>query len=82
MKGPSLSDPNVIVDLFTPCSPGEPNAIEMTWMDLQGDRLLEPVVSMVSLCLDLGIAASVLQSAREVPNKCLILQKHYVAMPL
>lgn len=51
MKGPSLSDPNVLVDLLTPCSPGEPSAIEMTWMEVPGDKLLEPVVCMVSVYL-------------------------------
>uniref|UniRef100_A0A8C9EWR4 Spastin/Vps4 C-terminal domain-containing protein n=1 Tax=Pavo cristatus TaxID=9049 RepID=A0A8C9EWR4_PAVCR len=35
------------VDLFTPCSPGDPEAEEMTWMDVPGDKLLEPKVSMV-----------------------------------
>ncbi|KAL7984557.1 hypothetical protein Chor_003127 [Crotalus horridus] len=49
VKGPSLSDPNVLVDLFTPCSPGEPSAIEMTWMDVPGDKLLEPADMLRSL---------------------------------
>jgi hypothetical protein len=48
VRGPSRADPNCIVnDLLTPCSPGDPGAIEMTWMDVPGDKLLEPVVSMV-----------------------------------
>uniref|UniRef100_A0ABK0KXK6 vesicle-fusing ATPase n=1 Tax=Rattus norvegicus TaxID=10116 RepID=A0ABK0KXK6_RAT len=47
VRGPSRADPNCIVnDLLTPCSPGDPGAIEMTWMDVPGDKLLEPVVSM------------------------------------
>jgi vacuolar protein-sorting-associated protein 4 len=47
--GPSREDPNVMDhELLSPCSPGEPGAIEMTWMDVPGDKLLEPVVSMVS----------------------------------
>lgn len=37
----------MIDDLLTPCSPGDPGAIEMTWMDVPGDKLLEPVVCMV-----------------------------------
>lgn len=50
MRGPSRTDPNIIVDdLLTPCSPGDPNAIEMTWMDVPGEKLLEPVVSMVRI---------------------------------
>jgi len=38
-------------DLLTPCSPGDPQAIEMTWMDVPGEKLLEPIVSMVSMFL-------------------------------
>lgn len=38
----------MIDDLLTPCSPGDQGAIEMTWMDVPGDKLLEPVVCMVS----------------------------------
>ena len=29
---------------FTPCSPGDPEAIEMTWEDVQSEELLEPLV--------------------------------------
>lgn len=28
----------------TPCSPGEPDAIEMTWEDVSTEELLEPIV--------------------------------------
>lgn len=45
--GPSRSDPNVIDhDLLTPCSPGDPGATEMSWMDVPGEKLLEPVVTV------------------------------------
>jgi len=48
VRGPSRADPNIIVDdLLTPCSPGAPGAIEMNWTQMEGDKLLEPVVSMV-----------------------------------
>jgi len=48
VKGPSPKDPNVIVDdLLTPCSPGDPAAIEMNWMEVDGDKLFEPPVTMV-----------------------------------
>ncbi|CAL1268156.1 unnamed protein product [Larinioides sclopetarius] len=41
-------NPNVTVDdLLTPCSPGCPGAIEMSWVDVPGDKLLEPVITMV-----------------------------------
>ncbi|KAL1517365.1 hypothetical protein ABEB36_001135 [Hypothenemus hampei] len=45
--GPSPKDPNVIVnDLLIPCSPGDPGAIEMSWMEVDGDKLAEPPVTM------------------------------------
>lgn len=45
-SGPSRSDPNVIEhDLLTPCSPGDQGAMEMTWMDVTGSKLLEPPVT-------------------------------------
>jgi vacuolar protein-sorting-associated protein 4 len=27
---------------FTPCSPGDPAAVEKTWMDVEPDELMEP----------------------------------------
>jgi len=46
VTGPCRSDPSKIVhDLLEPCSPGERGAIEMTWMNVPGEKLLEPVVS-------------------------------------
>lgn len=48
VRGPSRTNPNQIVDdLLTPCSPGDPGAIEMAWIDVPGDKLLEPPVTMV-----------------------------------
>ncbi len=48
MSGPSREDPTVIRhDLLTPCGPGERGAIEMSWMDVDGEKLLEPIISMV-----------------------------------
>ena len=48
VRGPSRKDPNIIVDdLLTPCSPGDPGAIEMTWVDINSDKLLEPPISKV-----------------------------------
>lgn len=44
------NSPDVVVDdLLTPCSPGDPNAVAMTWVDVAGDKLLEPIVSMVRI---------------------------------
>lgn len=48
VEGPCRKDPSVIVkDLLTPCSPGHPDAIEMTWMEVDGEKLYEPPVTMV-----------------------------------
>uniref|UniRef100_A0A7N5ZSU6 vesicle-fusing ATPase n=1 Tax=Anabas testudineus TaxID=64144 RepID=A0A7N5ZSU6_ANATE len=50
VRGSQWNKPDVVVeDLLTPCSPGEPNAVEMTWMDVPGEKLLEPVVSMADM---------------------------------
>lgn len=49
-SGPSRTpgvDPSVIDhDLLTPCSPGDPAAIEMTWIDVPSEKLLEPVITI------------------------------------
>lgn len=46
-RGPSPLDPDKIVDdLLKPCSPGTSGAQEMTWLDVPGDKLLEPMVDM------------------------------------
>ena len=48
-RGPCPNDRNKILDdLLTPCSPGDPGAVEMNWMEVPGDKLLEPVITMVS----------------------------------
>jgi len=50
VRGPSPKDPSIIVDdLLTPCSPGDPAAIEMNWMEVEGDKLYEPPVTMVRI---------------------------------
>ncbi|XP_075682823.1 vacuolar protein sorting-associated protein 4B [Rhinoderma darwinii] len=55
VQGKSPLDPNVICDdLLTPCSPGDPNAVEMTWMEVPGSKLLEPVVSMADMMRSLS----------------------------
>ena len=54
MSGLSRTNPDVIVnDLLTPCSPGEPGAIEMSWVDVPGEKLLEPKVNMIDMLLSL-----------------------------
>lgn len=54
VRGPCRKDPNVIVDdLLAPCSPGDPGAIEMTWVDIAGDKLLEPPISKKDMLMSL-----------------------------
>ncbi|CAG0888988.1 unnamed protein product [Cyprideis torosa] len=55
VRGPDRKDGNVIhEDLLTPCSPGCPGAIEMSWMDVPGEKLLEPVVCMSDMLRSLS----------------------------
>uniref|UniRef100_A0A673ZUN7 vesicle-fusing ATPase n=1 Tax=Salmo trutta TaxID=8032 RepID=A0A673ZUN7_SALTR len=50
VQGSSWNHPNLVVDdLLTPCSPGDPDAIEMTWMDVNGEKLMEPIVCMADM---------------------------------
>lgn len=50
VRGPSRTTPGAFVDdLLTPCSPGDPGATEMTWMEVPSDKLMEPIVCMVSV---------------------------------
>lgn len=39
---PSRKDPSTTQQYLTPCSPGDENAIEMSWDAIEGDQLLEP----------------------------------------
>jgi len=55
VSGPSREDPNMTVhDLLTPCSPGTRGAREMTWMDVPGEKLLEPKVDMADMLRSLA----------------------------
>lgn len=48
MRGPSPQDKTQIVDdLLMPCSPGDPQAIEMTWVDVPGEKLFDLPVTKV-----------------------------------
>ncbi|KAG9334341.1 hypothetical protein JZ751_008227 [Albula glossodonta] len=50
VRGSTWVHPNQVVDdLWTPRSPGDTDAVEMTWMDIQDDKLKEPVVSMADM---------------------------------
>lgn len=55
LSGPSRTNPAEIVhDLLTPCSPGDKGAVAMSWVDIPGDKLLEPVVSMSDMLRSLA----------------------------
>jgi vacuolar protein-sorting-associated protein 4 len=46
VKGSPHSNPDIIVDdLLTPCSPGDPDAIEISLEDVPGDKLYPPVLA-------------------------------------
>lgn len=54
VRGPSRKDPNKIVDdLLTPCSPGDFGATEMTWVSIDSDKLLEPLISKRDMLMSL-----------------------------
>ena len=55
VRGPSPTDTQKIVDdLLTPCSPDDLGAKEMSLMDVPGDKLLEPPVTMDDLLKSLS----------------------------
>uniref|UniRef100_A0A6B2L4H4 vesicle-fusing ATPase n=1 Tax=Arcella intermedia TaxID=1963864 RepID=A0A6B2L4H4_9EUKA len=43
--GPDRANPSKSKEYWQPCSPGDPSAVKMTWLDIDGDELLEPPVS-------------------------------------
>lgn len=52
VSGPSPTNKEVICDdLLVPCSPGDSGAIEMSWMEVPSDKLCEPPVTMVNICI-------------------------------
>lgn len=63
-RGPSPQDPNKIEDdLLTPCSPGDQGAREMTWMQVPGEKLLEPVVDLADMLRSLATSKPTVNSA-------------------
>ncbi|KAF8935503.1 Vacuolar protein sorting-associated protein 4 [Podila verticillata] len=46
VDAPSRADPAKMTKHLTPCSPGDPTAIEMSWENVEGDQLLEPTLGM------------------------------------
>ena len=54
-SGPDRNNPYTIVhDLLTPCSPDTRGAKEITWMDIPGEKLLEPKVDMGDMLTSLA----------------------------
>jgi len=43
-------------DHFTPCSPGDPAANEMTWVDVPSEKLKEPIVTIKDCLAALRVA--------------------------
>ena len=55
VSGPDRNNPNKIVhDLLTPCSLGTRGAREITWIDIPGEKLLEPKVDMADMLRSLA----------------------------
>lgn len=49
VRGPSPLDKTVMLDdLLTPCSPGDPGAVEMSWTDVDGEKMYAAPITMVS----------------------------------
>jgi vacuolar protein-sorting-associated protein 4 len=46
LNAQSRIDPSKMHTYFTPCSPGDSQAIEMSWMNIEGDDLLEPMLGL------------------------------------
>ena len=46
VMAPSRNNPSVMQNYFTPCSPGDPQAIEMNWTQMEGDDLMEPMLGL------------------------------------
>jgi vacuolar protein-sorting-associated protein 4 len=42
VNAPSRDDAQVYTPHWTPCSPGDPDAVEMSWMEIKANELLEP----------------------------------------
>ncbi|RCH79966.1 Vacuolar protein sorting-associated protein 4, partial [Rhizopus stolonifer] len=46
VTAPSRTNPNTASQYFTPCSPGDPQAQVMNWMDIEGEQLMEPELTI------------------------------------
>jgi len=44
--GPDREDDTKQREYWLPCSPGDPEGIELSWMDIEGEALLEPPITL------------------------------------
>lgn len=51
---PSRADPSVMQQFLTPCSPGDPEAIEQGWDTVDGDKLWEPDLTVADFLKAIG----------------------------
>lgn len=68
VEAPSRQDPSQTAKYLTPCSPGSPGALEMTWIDIEPDQLLEPDLTVKDFL-------KAVQSSRPTVNKADIKQQ-------
>lgn len=55
VRAPSRTDPSIIIDDYlSPCSPGAPGAVEMSWTQVPGDKLLEPLMNITDMLMSLN----------------------------
>lgn len=70
VSGPSRKDPKIMEhDLLTPCSPGDPGAMEMTWLQVPGEKLLEPVITLSDMLKSLSRTKPSVSEADLVKHK-------------
>lgn len=58
VSGPSPLTGEMCDDLVTPCSPGDPAAMEMNWKQIKGDKLVVPPVTMLDFMKSLKASRS------------------------
>ena len=63
VRGPSPIDSNVFHDdCLTPCGPRELGATKMSWMDIPGDKLLEPRLGVIDILRSVEIVRPALSA--------------------
>ncbi|KAG2195478.1 P-loop containing nucleoside triphosphate hydrolase protein [Mucor mucedo] len=67
VQAPCRNNPGMMREYFTPCSPGDPDAQVMNWMNIEGDQLLEPELTIQDFL-------KAVQSSRPTVNEAGITQ--------